>query len=449
MKDTDDNIYIAGNFSECYHCDLPNGVFISKISPSGIVIWTDTVVSQPHYTKILIKNMFFKVDGSLSLSGFITDTINFMGFVLNRNASKTGFFAELDINGNCLIASILPYVPHAVVKNTDNSLSIAGQTTVPVSDLNYLPPSGNFIGNFIDYADANWIGDLPGTFDSSYKPGMTSSPHNAIYIVDQVGHISKHTSLSISNLGTSWYRVLEYKDNKLYGLSGAYWASGTLDIRDTNAVLLQQQTFGNSSARSFVKHAQGYAIGGMFIDSLVYNGQTYYSDTTGLNRLYILDVDSTWALQNFHIVKGVGYGAGGGLWPEFILSNGSDLFIQGHLGGGYAFGNDTIFGSCCGVSSYYYARLSLGIATNVNELKSEEDFSVYPNPSSGQYTILFKEKPNDAMIFVFDQSGKCILRQKISNSTTQQIDISKMAKGIYFIEVETGGERINKKIVLN
>ena len=449
LKDDADNIYIAGNFEECYHCDGANGIFVSKILPTGLVVWTDTITNRPHYSKIFAKNMFFKDDGSLSLSGYITDTINFMGYILNRDSLRTGFFAEFDITGNCLNASVLPYVPLAVIKNTDHTLSIAGQTSVPVSDLVYLPPSGNFVGNFNDYSDANWIGDLPGIFSSSTDvPAMVSSPQNVIYIVNPSGGISKHTSLTTSTVSTTWFHTLKYINNKLYGFYGDYLLPGTINILDTNGLLLQQRILGGyGNMAAFGRHAQGLAFMGVFKDSLTYNGLSYYSDSSGLFQMYVIEVDSNLVLQNFQIIKQT-YLSSCVIVPQFILSNDHDLFIQGYIGGQFIFGSDTLSGSCEGASSYFYSRLSLGIAASVNELKNEEDISVYPNPASEIFTIDLKNRV-ETKICIYDVLGHCVLDNVPINKSDFKIDLSSQSKGIYFLQMVSGGEKKIKKIILN
>jgi len=89
-----------------------------------------------------------------------------------------------------------------------------------------------------------------------------------------------------------------------------------------------------------------------------------------------------------------------------------------------------------------------------NSENMNNSITIYPNPTKGQFTLklnegMQKQVQYQGMIFVFDQLGNCILRQQFFNSPSQQIDISKMVKGIYFVEIEYEGGRISKKVIMD
>lgn len=81
-----------------------------------------------------------------------------------------------------------------------------------------------------------------------------------------------------------------------------------------------------------------------------------------------------------------------------------------------------------------------------------EKMSFYPNPSSGKFNLSFT-LPNkgDAEVIIMNTEGKDVYKEKLSNfsgSYDKEIDISKNAKGIYFVKVEQGKSAQVKKIVL-
>ena len=134
----------------------------------------------------------------------------------------------------------------------------------------------------------------------------------------------------------------------------------------------------------------------------------------------------------------------------FAVKKNNDFYIIGNCMMGSYLGAYT----CSPQGSGFLAHYGSDGLSNIHSYVSPEKFQVFPNPAQGRFTLqlnneLQKNIQQGAMIYIYDQLGNCILRQKLSNSSTQQFDISKLAKGNYFIEVETEKERIAKKLILN
>jgi uncharacterized repeat protein (TIGR01451 family) len=78
---------------------------------------------------------------------------------------------------------------------------------------------------------------------------------------------------------------------------------------------------------------------------------------------------------------------------------------------------------------------------------SENDFSVYPNPTKNILNISAKNNANNIEnITVFDVVGKAMLTQK-ANTPTTTIDLSNCAKGVYFVIVSGDGFEKMIKVV--
>ena len=86
------------------------------------------------------------------------------------------------------------------------------------------------------------------------------------------------------------------------------------------------------------------------------------------------------------------------------------------------------------------------VPLGINEIKNPFLFTASPNPSSGIFTITSSEKINS--IEIFDVLGNKIENLKIKNEPTE-INISKKAKGIYFVKIvdEKGNFSVKKIIV--
>jgi subtilisin-like proprotein convertase family protein len=91
--------------------------------------------------------------------------------------------------------------------------------------------------------------------------------------------------------------------------------------------------------------------------------------------------------------------------------------------------------------------------TASNEDLDDLDFSVYPNPSKGQFTI---ESSNDThsdnvLISVLDLNGRLVFTKEIQNATrlNETIDVQNLTNGLYLLQVQQGASRTVKKIIIN
>ena len=79
-------------------------------------------------------------------------------------------------------------------------------------------------------------------------------------------------------------------------------------------------------------------------------------------------------------------------------------------------------------------------STGLNEVNAKTDFTIFPNPSHDNITILLEGiqlKPSYE-IQIFNVVGKLILSKNILSNETISIDIEMLSKGIYFIKLDNG-----------
>lgn len=72
---------------------------------------------------------------------------------------------------------------------------------------------------------------------------------------------------------------------------------------------------------------------------------------------------------------------------------------------------------------------------------------IYPNPARSQVTVSMGEVLNGYRLTVTDAMGR---QQKVINNIRQSnymLDISAFRQGIYFIEIDAGGKRLQQKLV--
>jgi hypothetical protein len=80
--------------------------------------------------------------------------------------------------------------------------------------------------------------------------------------------------------------------------------------------------------------------------------------------------------------------------------------------------------------------------TIIGEMPQEIEFSLYPNPASN--TIIIEGFTANAVAEVYNISGKVVLTRKL---ITPQLDISSLAKGMYFIKLTTKEGSVVRKFV--
>jgi len=88
----------------------------------------------------------------------------------------------------------------------------------------------------------------------------------------------------------------------------------------------------------------------------------------------------------------------------------------------------------------------------VEVISTNGAISVYPNPTSGQFVINFKDVAKENVsIIVFDLAGKAVYSNTVStiSNNLQTIDISNNANGVYFIRVVSEENTFSGKITLN
>ncbi len=91
----------------------------------------------------------------------------------------------------------------------------------------------------------------------------------------------------------------------------------------------------------------------------------------------------------------------------------------------------------------YSDDCSLGITT-----LDEKVFSIFPNPVKNELTILSNKEKENLKIKIFNIQGKLLNTQNLDFEKQASINVSSLANGIYFlnIEDENGSVKVKKFI---
>jgi hypothetical protein len=92
-----------------------------------------------------------------------------------------------------------------------------------------------------------------------------------------------------------------------------------------------------------------------------------------------------------------------------------------------------------------------GKTSGINPNSLVASFSVYPNPTSGSFTVdMTNTVPCNLEISLTNIQGQVVYRNTVSNVTTHRETIdTELAKGLYFLSVNNGRELTVSKIIVN
>jgi len=96
-------------------------------------------------------------------------------------------------------------------------------------------------------------------------------------------------------------------------------------------------------------------------------------------------------------------------------------------------------------------EFSVEVYTGINQRIENNDFLLYPNPTSGKLNINNKGQEDKFFIKIFDLSGKTVFHEFLENSyNTGNIDISHLNAGIYsYIIFSDNGILQNEKLIIS
>ena len=107
----------------------------------------------------------------------------------------------------------------------------------------------------------------------------------------------------------------------------------------------------------------------------------------------------------------------------------------------------------CGTSAY---RTRGGIditgCVRIGDETTGNDLSIYPNPAHDQLTLSFTAAKTTAMILTLsDVIGRTVLTEKrtaVEGLNTYQLDLTKLVKGLYLLQVEMNDNKETIKVVI-
>ena len=79
----------------------------------------------------------------------------------------------------------------------------------------------------------------------------------------------------------------------------------------------------------------------------------------------------------------------------------------------------------------------------------QDAISLYPNPTSGTFTLSYHLSTPDAALKIVDISGRVVYKQSFSGTTGKEIiDASALSNGMYFYQLTSASESWQGKVIV-
>jgi hypothetical protein len=167
----------------------------------------------------------------------------------------------------------------------------------------------------------------------------------------------------------------------------------------------------------FVNHSIGYITG----------GNNYYNNTNYFKGIIYKTID-------------------GGLNWQVLDSSYYDGLVK------MSFPSDSV-GYAVGMNGIILKITSANsINTIVQNVSSQKDFTIFPNPASSTISISFPTASSQTVkTKITSVTGEIVFRQEDKATAPvikYEVSVSKLSNGIYFLSVQTAGEIVTRKIVV-
>ncbi len=398
--DINDNIFVAGKFA---HIDYDSGY-------NCVAKWDGN--------KWSILGKFNELEANDSILTLTTD--------INGNIYAAGKFK--DKNGYCYVAKWNGFTWKKI-----GDLNANGRISKLVSDKNGFIYAG---GDFKNDSGYCYISKWNDTIWQEVGAGSISFKSKAAIndiLINKKGSIITSSIRIYEWDGLLWKEIgdlFNYVHTLAEDNQGAIYAAG--DFVDMNNNKYVAKLEGNKWVQLGIGkdalNATGY-ISSILIDGSnnVYAAGWYMFDSTG--NTYVAKWDgTTWSKLGNNTYNQVAYNQNNFIYALTFDNSGSLLAVGDYTDS---------------MGRKFVARYGFPLGGLSNQT-THQSFSIYPNPSNGRITLQYTASKKETLIIYNNLGIKVYQTTILPYSSTHQIEISSLAKGIYFIQID---ENIQKLIV--
>ena len=384
------------------------------------------VTSYDIYMNGVLKTSVSSSNLTATITGLAASTI-YSFYVVAKDAAVNSSPASNTANGTTTIA-----IPDIQNPTAPTNLAVTGSSSSTVS-LSWTASTDNIgVTNYDVYVNSVFKSAVSGT--TALVNGLTPSTTYTFYVVakDAAGNSSAQsnsingttTVLTSSCANESFENIpaaaSSYGTQTWIGDSGLNWTATdarTDQTINTRAILVRNGSLTASTS------ADG-------IGSLTVTTQQKF--TSGNSGTFSLRV-------NGNIVGTIPFGTPGGLAITTTISN---INIAGDVTISIT-DNSNLTSSRVAIDDLSWTCFS---GLGINSL-NQKAFKIYPNPSKGDFNIIFEDANGAHSVEIFSLLGQKVFEKK--NSQTASISVTNLQKGTYLIKITKDSKSTTKKIIIN
>lgn len=411
------NILVGGDFRDTiqingapYLSQSANDGFIFSLTAAGNTNWFKAISGTGDED---IMDIHVDYSGNIFYTGKFSNNANIEGTPLNTNGISSTFIAKLNNVGSM-------------------SLLITGNTV----------DSGRYNGGFKLKTDASGNIYLLGDYNQ-VQFGSASHTNVNAYSAQYFAKFNSTGQLDFLQgitSGVEAFYNFNVMSSGIFFTGHGHWTSGGWT---------KTEKYNSAGIKQWTKSYSGFYYS-YSSSSLAENGNGIYTIGAEKNPNVPQWVDTYALMLSSFDSNGqqtcTYINSSGHINPTDILNfNAHEYLIAGNAPDTIVFGNTPVMKSN---GNIFIAKFMNGIPTIVkNNSINKDQISIVPNPSSGQFKILLPENLKAGSYTVYDLSGRSIFTQTLNDDTV--IDLTGHTKGIYFLEITAGYERISKKLILD
>ncbi|HTB30599.1 MAG TPA: T9SS type A sorting domain-containing protein [Bacteroidia bacterium] len=434
-SDTADNIYITGYCTDYESFDSYNlsapGIFLVKYNSSGNVLWVVEGIVNGHLPYGYAVNT--SREGNVYITGTFWDSLSFGPYNLGSPSEQDVYLAKYNSSGNLVWAKqgITPSSSSTAIgyavstdKYGNTYLTGAFKDTIIFGTFRLVTnsPSSVFLVKYDSNGNVIWAKQSTGAGNATAY-GLNLDEAGNIYITGGFNGTSSFGSHVLNSNGISIFLVK-------YGKNG-------------NTIWANTSTGGNWAGYSISEESNNhiFLVGSGNGDSLVFANKKIVSNNA--EYAFLMELDTTGNMLCSSVLENGACGSYNTNPKVGVASYSTPELDYVYLASTFTI--DSVF---CGpdtlipvnsLDAPYIARWQncLVETTTIPLKSSPSPLSLFPNPSTGIFTIAFVGARNfvPATIEIYNVLGEKVYSQSTIHKSQFTIDISNQPSGIYLYRV--------------
>ncbi len=461
--DSNGNIILSGSFSWVGDFDPGPGTynlstngnydsFLSKLDPWGNLIWAKSFGG---YKDDYSSGIAVDASNSICITGMFEDKVDFdpgIGSYTISTATWTqdSYISKFDAMGNFVWVSVL---------SSNNGIN---SSDITFNSNNDIIVSGGFFGT-VDFDPGLPTFTITSTGSWDIFACKLNSAGNFLWAKQMGGGGADIVYASTVDLNNNILLTGEYSAGADFDPGAGTYTLQTLGFEnifvsklDNAGNFIWAKNIGSGSQFGWPKAITTDASANVYIGGL-YSDTADFDPGTGIYQLVSKGSEDVFVCKlnsggNFICAGSMG-GAGADGAYSISLDQYNNIYTCGVFSG-YAVGTSD-FNPTAGTynltstSGYdiFISKLSdCAFSTGLEVVNNNDQFAIYPNPSTGKIKLYSEGHVDQNQIKVYNALGEEIKNIPLLNGN--EIDLSRQAKGIYFMEILVEEKRTVRKIIL-